>query len=182
MTTLLALDLETTGLDPHAGAILEVAWSVGVDIDDTRLDNIATALLDFTFPLEMSIDVLRMHSASGLLNDIAFGAQYGVAEAERAVVQSLQQIDALAGDVILLGNSPHFDHAWISVHMPVLASMLSHRHIDATSDWLLDMQAGVPSEKIVPHTPHRAAADIAASIEQVRRAVDRRRAARKGDR
>jgi oligoribonuclease len=170
---ILAIDLETTGLDPHDGFILEVAYAVNHRLADIDVDHDIQSHVIANRDVRLNPFVARMHAASGLLDELLdVGPHPTLAVVEDLIVRHLSALGE--GGHILAGNSVHFDHAWIRVHMPRLDRILSHRHIDATSDWLIDHEAGIPTEKLSGLTVHRARDDIAASIVQLQSAIVRR--------
>ena len=170
----LAIDLETDGLDEHGGKILEVAWAVGETIDAIDIECDIRSAVILATDLRLNPFVARMHAESGLLTDLLDGPAFELSSVENEIIYALCAFDSKGH--ILVGSSVHFDHRWIDEHMPGLAGMLSHRHIDATSDWMLDQQAGIPdAEPPTIGTKHRAASDIATSLWCLQRSLERRR-------
>lgn len=168
----LAIDLETTGLDPHDGQILEVAWATAEHIEDIDIEKDIQSRVVWSHEARMSPYVAKMHAASGLLDDLLATDTDEIHIVEREILDGMDDF----GKYILVGSSVHFDHAWIDVHMPTLAKMLHHRHVDATSNWMLDREAGIPdAEPPVIGTKHRAASDIATSVWHLQRAISQRR-------
>lgn len=180
MRGFIGIDIETTGLDPEAGHILEV----GVVLFDHELKEQGSAELLCVDPdgvrlcAERDLDpfILEMHSKSGLLdeiNEVEWGAQEA-AESYRwlcGVVASWHEM--LGGKQPMLGSSVHFDRAWLKVHMPELEALFSHRNIDASSlreyakvvdpDKYADLEATFTQQ-----VTHRAVDDVMASAELVK--------------
>lgn len=180
------IDLETTGLDPKVGSILELAL---VLTDDDLVEIARSSWL--VRPLHMRglevMDdyVLKMHAKSGLLKEI-FGADEprgtptcapGVQSPGR-VEQDVSQWITGAGPaesfrkVPLGGNSVHFDRAWIREHMPDLEALFSHRNVDCSTlnelakRWTSEIADGRPGAAGDP--VHRAMPDVEGSIELAR--------------
>ena len=173
------LDLETTGLIPGAGRILE--WAA-VLCEDGPGDDFAIVEA-YSSPIHVDVEtlaglaidnyVMRMHTTSGLWTDVE---QTGVTlEAVESFLVDLAT--RLTGDdksrVTLAGNSIHFDRAWIGVWMPRFWKRISHRVFDvstlsrAAATW-----GGATIE--VDEAAHRALDDVKRSIEiarQVRKAA-----------
>jgi oligoribonuclease len=161
--TILAIDLETTGLNAKEDYILEVAWQV---LDDHMVQQTETN----SFLVEMNSDaalkvqtneyVLNMHRESGLWDDLLNSAVLHVDDVEDMLLRELDEAD---GPVYLLGNSVHFDRSFIDSWMPRLSKKLSHRIIDATTLRLVLASVGAELE-LPPLNKHRAKDDIEASI------------------
>lgn len=164
--TILAIDLETTGLNAKEDYILEVAWQV---LDDRMVQQTETN----SFLVEMNSDaalrvqaneyVLNMHRESGLWDALLDSAVLHVDDIEDMILRDIEQYE---GPVYLLGNSVHFDRSFIDSWMPRLSKKLSHRIIDATTLRLMLNSLGI--ELNVPAADkHRAQYDIEASIRYV---------------
>lgn len=168
------LDLETTGLDPARGALLEFA---AVLCEDARGDDFAivqsfsgvvhhdVAALA-SFPIDVA--VTSMHTKNGLWHDVA------------ASTTTLAEVDAFLAElaasltggrkraVTLAGSSVHFDLAWSRVHLPRFAEFLSHRVFDV-STIRRAVDAWATSPVVWPtRDAHRALDDITATIAEAR--------------
>lgn len=180
MRGFIGIDIETTGLDPETGHILEV----GVVLFDHEMKMQGSTELLCVDPVGVSLCaardldpfILEMHSKSGLLdelNAIEWDAQEA-AESYKGlcgIVASWHEM--LGGKQPMLGSSVHFDRAWLKVHMPELEALFSHRNIDASSlreyakvvdpDRCADLQ-----DTLTQQPSHRAIDDVMASAELVK--------------
>lgn len=183
------LDLETTGLDPHAGFIVEVAVVVTDEnlqpiltrslLVDARLDAVAMAadaephdgqwsgIFRMSNPtVAAAADVERMHTGNGLLAEIGERRPGDVRMAEEVLLDELARAFPMAEDFgPLCGNGvAHFDRAWLAVHMPTLHARFSHHNLDTRSLWLAVQRwadfGGAPADT----RAHRALPDVMDSI------------------
>jgi oligoribonuclease (3'-5' exoribonuclease) len=169
------LDLETTGLVPSEGLLLEFAV---VLCEDGPGDDFATAQQytgvihhdrNALSTVEIDAYVRRMHTENRLWIDVAESTT------------TLEEVDGflagLAGtltprkhSIVLAGNSVHFDLRWCSCHLPAFAEHLSHRVFDV-STLRRAVQSWCPN---VPPWPtfgaHRALPDLLTCIEEARAA------------
>lgn len=173
MGSLVFLDLETAGLDPNKGMILEVAAArvtpmleiestfhavispgkSGVGIDWGQLDPV----------------VQEMHAANGLRAEIEAGGGYAHTE----VAAGLRAWLELGAPHTLAGDSVHFDYRWLLNEMPHVAAYFSHRLLDVSAFRVareLLTEAGAPGYEPCPIAPggHRAWPDVQASIAKAR--------------
>lgn len=170
------VDLETTGLNPVGGLILEAA----VVITDSQLRQVDA--LNVVVPHKMSTltSVLddyttKMHTDNGLINEISdlnkFGNESGDAAhplLDAEIIGFLQQHNM--GKVPIAGSSVAFDRAWINEHLTLTAQAFHYRNIDVSS--MLEALARINSN-MVPRVPqvgtaHRAMGDILTTIETLR--------------
>ncbi len=167
------IDLETTGLDEHNGAILEVAAAV---VDDGPagtfdvIDSVETVILPEVMP-KMDDYVRDMHTRNGLLQRIALGEGMILTEADamfRAFID--ERLDANK-KVVLAGGSVHFDLRWIRAHMPLLAERCHYRVFDVST---LKAAARVwgPGFADVKADAHRAMLDVTASVKEAKIYLD----------
>ena len=166
------IDTETTGLDPHAGSLLEIAVVVTDDNyneQGTFKANIIGADLD-------SLDdfIVGMHTKSGLLDELKAGNGFTLEEVNTALKVFLAQFgdEKALRRAPLGGSSVHFDRAWMQVHLPEVIGLLSHRHVDASS---FSIVAKTACETVYEkrrkgqgETAHRALDDIRFSISEVK--------------
>lgn len=177
MRGFIGIDIETTGLDPEEGHILEVA----VVLFDHEMQKQGSVDLLCVDPVgvklcaERDLDpfIIDMHTKSGLLAEldaVEWDAQ-GAQESYQALLDIVSGWhEALGGKQPMLGSSVHFDRAWLKVHMPELEALFSHRNIDASSmreyakvvdpDRYADVE-GTLTERAT----HRANDDVMASAE-----------------
>ena len=170
---LLWVDIETTGLDPRDGYILEVALAV------TRADLTSEVSLSYVVQPPVEVEALRarahpsvvaMHDDNGLWSDVAALGQ-PIAVVESLLLDFAQQwVDAGASP--MCGNSVHFDRLWLSHHMPRLHDHFHYRNLDVSSwkegfkrwaaigEWKTDLLDR-------PDLAHRAHADVTESIKEM---------------
>lgn len=160
------LDLETTGLDPNAGKILE--WAIVMAADDRDGD---------MQPVETVTDVIhcspedaaalcddyvtRMHTESGLLADCAESTAT-LEEAEDFILGYLQAVTGKAepAELVIAGFNPSYDVAWLRVHMPRVAACLDYHTFDVRTLEAAAKAWGPTFKKpVVEGTRHRALAD-----------------------
>lgn len=183
------LDLETTGLDPRAGHILEWAAVLAADDRDgdmspiaqysgvvrAKLEALAEPSPGFTHSLTFAGDerdvlaidpfVLKMHEKNGLWLDCE-GSDTSLADSEEFLVSLCVELAGVPEPkgIVLAGASVHFDLSWIREHMPRFAKCLSHRVFDVSTLKLAAQSwGGVPFAKA---EAHRALPDILESLEQ----------------
>ncbi len=189
--TYLGIDLETTGLVPASGCILEVA---AVVLDQhlapreryhARID-CPSQVLD-----AMDQVVIDMHVATGLIEkrtgrdrrehlyvvgatqfDVAIAHLFGMiidATDERRAAKMAELGDTFKPDdarLVLLGNGVHFDRAWLRTHAPSLEARLHHRNADAQS--IKTAIPGIDWPKQRDEDKHHATNDIDYAIEIIR--------------
>jgi len=180
-TRLVWLDLETTGLDPAHGSILEIGIVV-TDLELNEIDRRAWILPYVRDSIIASMDdyVLNMHMANGLLKEVwgepsiretSLQLQQRLAKERSEIGRSVAQwIKAISGDSssksarYLAGSSIHFDRAWLAVHFPGILETVSYRMLDVSTfkvafPGLLSQREGGPA--------HRALGDLDYSIDQL---------------
>lgn len=178
------LDLETTGLDPKQGSILEIGVVI-TDLNLVEADRKAWILpydRDVVLP-SMNDYVLNMHMANGLLRDV--WAKQGEGETlytfhqrlddeRRKIGRSIEQwirktcSFEKSKHLYLAGSSIHFDRGWLAVHFPGILETVSHRMVDVST-----FKAAFPGLLTQPmfeaqvKAQHRALADLDYSIDQL---------------
>ncbi len=160
------IDLEMTGLNPAADAILEIAAVVtGPDlIPLVEFERVIAAPEEFLD--RMSERVRRMHTENGLLAEVAHSGHH-LREVERDVLAAIAP-HCPAGEGLLAGNSVFHDWRFLARHMPRLEQHLHFRHVDIgtvsalVNAWYTNIE--------YPQGPanHRAMADVRASIDELR--------------
>lgn len=144
------VDLETTGLDPRKGSILEIAM---VATDD-QLVQFGEPFVSVVKPLhlrgwEVMDDYVKgMHTKSNLAYEIwcdpdrrfVWDKVPRLGDVERAAIEWVYRIMhptenllALTRATPLAGNTVHFDKRWLIEHMPELEALFSHRIYDVSS-------------------------------------------------
>lgn len=174
MSARIWLDVETTGLDPATGHLLEVAV-VATEPEAPEYREIAAqswvvrpaagwadTLSDYT---------LEMHTRSGLLGDVAERGR-PLAEVEAELMRFLSFFGNPApGREPIAGSSPHFDRRWLEAHLPTAARYFSHRTFDASTLKRFALDHGVSvwdTHEGFGGAAHRALADVRYSIETAR--------------
>lgn len=195
---LAVIDLETTGLDPATGLILEV----GVVIVDPALcevahhsvllaDAAAVAWAERARSRETAgadLDVPeRMHLASGLVEDILTPDRFLAGEdgpAGRAVTHTSTEAEAaicafldaqgITEPLPLAGSSVRsLDGPFLAAHMPTLFFRFTHRTIDASAltefARFVDPDGHTDIMGAIPSAGHRTIGDCRRSIDILRR-------------
>ena len=147
--SIVAIDIETDGLEWEGGQILEVCLHK-LDADLNIVDTFEGVL---PFNIEnFSEFIMDMHTKNGLVDEEPTCTLNDVA-------QWLHKYE----NIVWLGSSVQFDKTWIEHHIPNLD--VSHRVIDVSSlKGLVDITNRLPETE----SNHRAASDIAYSLEVAR--------------
>jgi oligoribonuclease len=161
------IDLEMTGLDPSADAILQAA----LVITSAGLEPLDAVSVDIGQPdrvlARMSPFVREMHTGTGLVDRVR-RSSIDVAEAERRL---LACIGAWCPEpATLCGNSIWNDRRFISRHMPGLDRYLHYRVVDVSSVKVLAERWYGKAAVFAKPTEgaHDAAVDIKLSIAELR--------------
>jgi oligoribonuclease len=163
------IDCEMTGLSLADDALVEVAALV-TDYDLNILgEGVDVIIKPPAAALEqMNELVTTMHTESGLLSELDNGVT--VREAEELVLDYVRQFAPDAGKAALAGNSVGTDRAFLARDMPELEQWLHYRIIDVSSikeltrRWYPRAYFAAPTKA----GNHRALADIAESIDELR--------------
>lgn len=169
---LLFIDVETTGLVPAKGLILEVAFCIkppDLSVDLARGSWVVKHQIEDVLPL-CDDYVMQMHTDNGLLAEIAQEKDLReLSWIEDEIIRECREhgcIDANIGGkryrTPLCGSTPSFDRKWLDVYMPKLAGNLSHRHIDVST--LLELVARWFGPMPESFSIHRAGPDVHRSI------------------
>jgi len=161
------IDLEMTGLDPEACAIVEMA----VIITDRELKPLAKPL---NVPIwqsdaclgEMDPFVRSMHEKSGLLEKIRT-SKVSLAAAEKQAMD-LVTAHCTYRSAPLCGNTIGQDRRFLVKYMPLLEGFLHYRNIDVSTvkelgEWWYGARYSKPDSG-----KHTALHDIEQSIEELR--------------
>jgi oligoribonuclease len=162
-------DLETTGLDPINGKILEISALV----TDNKFNELASFSQVIGWehkeivPL-MNEFCLKMHIESGLLSDIA----NSTTTFRLATLDFAKFIHDNFGDEkpSLAGNTISFDKNFIKFQMPEVDKLLHHRLVDV-SGMAVGLELFMDLTVQRPLVKHRGQSDILASIELTKRIV-----------
>lgn len=163
------IDCEMTGLDIDHDALIEIA----VIVTDSELNALSPGLDLVIKPPEgitenMSDVVREMHTTSGLIEELDSGTT--LEEAQRQVLDHIKQWVPKPRTAPLAGNSVGTDKAFIERDMPALSDYLHYRVIDVSSikelarRWHPRAYFNAPAKD----GGHRALADIAESIDELR--------------
>lgn len=155
------LDLETTGLDPHAGQILECA-AIVTDVKLTELGRVH-GIIHCPAPRGDEF-VQRMHTGNGLWEACKTGA--GLATVMSSVLDLIASYDWTDRKPILAGLGIHFDRSWLNVHAPGVVDALHYRMLDMRSIIMFLADHGMHLSK-QPST-HRAVDDIEYALNVAR--------------
>lgn len=163
MSRFVFLDLETTGLDPDAGAEpIEVA-AVVTDEAFNELDSFELV----TQPSLAAVwdpEAAKMAEQSGLLT--ALEAAYLPGGLARATLAAFLTPHHATGPLHLAGNSVHFDRAFLKRYWPEVERLFHHRHLDVSTLRLVgERVTGAPGLSGAP--AHRAMADVRRSIAEL---------------
>ncbi|MDR1768510.1 MAG: oligoribonuclease [Propionibacteriaceae bacterium] len=163
------IDCEMTGLNLETDALIEVAALVTDGELNVLGDGIEVVVKPSAAALEQMGDFVRnMHTESGLLPLLDGGLP--MAEAEERVLAYVKQFVPEAGKAPLAGNTVGTDRAFLARDMPTLEAHLHYRNVDVSS---IKELAARWMPRVYHNTPektgnHRALADIAESIEELR--------------
>lgn len=169
------IDLETTGLDPVQGNILEASFLI-TEHDLTIIPETQVSFsvlyekpqLDFMVK-KMDDYVRKMHTENGLIDQLYSGDNCKtLAEIESIIIATMSKFETYNSKYRspLCGNSVHFDRMWMNYHMKDLINCFSYRNIDVSTVQEL-CQRLFNLEPLVKNSKHRALSDIKASIEQL---------------
>jgi oligoribonuclease len=161
------LDLETTGLEPLGGRILEAAYAI------TTIDDLETPLKRFSSVISAgdwenlaSREAVAMHNASGLAGALKRPRSHvPLIDFESIICQNIDKVYDEASLYTtplfhLAGSSIHFDRRWIRHYMPALETRLHYRMLDVSALRLMFGDQGLSTRE----STHRAASDVDRSI------------------
>lgn len=182
MGNLFWLDIETTGLVPHADKILEI----GVIVTTPKLDEVA----DFQFLIEdpvidKTIDklareneyVFNMHEKSGLLEDLLNPEKpkLGFLDIKGSLQTIIRELGCNGvepdGEVWrspICGATPSFDRGFLEHQVKGALAGLSHRHFDVSTFAIADAIWYKEPYEPKPDNPHRAIDDLRYAIDRAR--------------
>lgn len=171
---LLAVDIETTGLDPERDHMLEFA-AILLDNDLNEIATTGSVVILPTAPNwqdRMNDFVRDMHTTSGLLDRIAARDGVTVAQADSIVRRWLESYGLHEPrSLMIVGSSCRLDLNFVERRMPRVADLLHYRMIDGSGirEALLRWAPDAVYEWPNKHANHRALDDIRGSIAELRR-------------
>jgi oligoribonuclease len=173
---LLWIDLETTGLEPDSGEILEVAWFISDnwEILSEAKSSIVTPTRQTFDLMKQDLVVSTMHRDNWLAADLVLSNYTRVIEdIEDEILADIKEYVDPFEFIILAGSSVHFDRSWIKEYMPRLEEMLSYRHFDVSTLKMFfdDMGFFELGQRDTP-TKHRALPDVKDSYKLARKYVN----------
>jgi oligoribonuclease len=164
-TIYVVFDFETSGINPLTNRVLEIgALHINMQTLEVlgRFQAVAGIPQVALDALNMDDFVLNMHTENGLFAEVVAKEPEGAFELDLKLAKWFEEIGAGPRDIILCGNSIHFDRGFMECWMIQSFKFLSHRVVDTSSiltcykEWVSDKR----------HTAaHRAIADCEASLE-----------------
>lgn len=130
------LDLETTGLVVNPGAILEVSMII-YNENYEEVDHFSSVIAHDMKELDPKLSpwAAEHHYKSGLLAQCVDGTNRSdLGVVERVLITMLDRYFGTEKP-LLVGNSIHFDRAFIKEYMPALDKRLHYRMIDVSGLW-----------------------------------------------
>ncbi len=163
------IDLEMTGLDPAAHAIVEIASLVTDDELNIVAEGPNLVIHQPPEVLDGMNDLVRgMHTRSGLLEAIT-SSTVTLAEAESQTLAFLTEQLGTSRSVPLCGNTIGTDRRFLAAHMPSVENFLHYRSVDVTTvrellvRWNPVALEGLPAKA----DGHRALDDIRESVAEL---------------
>ena len=165
---LIWVDMEMTGLNPDADAIIEIATI----ITDSELNTLAEGPVIAIHQDDERLEAMdewntRQHNGSGLVQRVRDSAE----TEESACAKTLAFIErhVPAGASPMCGNGICQDRRFMARHMPKLEAWFHYRNVDVSTlkilvqRWRPDLEAGITKEG-----RHLALDDIRESIKELR--------------
>lgn len=165
--TLLWVDVETTGLNPKKGQILELAVvKTDTDLKEIKKFHSFVHYGNGVSPFDLADEyVQEMHTKNGLWREHD--------RSEGQIVDNIREVEDVLllmsiGDKrpILAGSSVHFDRSWLEVHFPNFAKAVSYRNFDVST--LLQAFVWWGEGEWPKANAHRALPDVMESLTNAR--------------
>lgn len=128
------VDVETTGLNPREGWLLEVGM-IATDADLNELSRSSWVQhFDRDNMPHIADEALKMHTASGLLFE-AIASRETKPSIEASI---LQWLDSRVGYSLMkrmpmAGSTVQFDRAWLAQHLPGVEKHFHYRNVDVST-------------------------------------------------
>lgn len=172
------LDLETTGLDPAKGRILEFALLLvddGPSGDMREIDSFSGVVHFDLEDADVPVDsyVRNMHTANGLWEECK-AAEATIELVDEALEELCLNLGVPQYKGVLAGASVTFDRDWCRKHLPKFARFLSHRVFDVSTLKAAERSWADPKFADIKADRHRALDDIRASLAEAREIRSRR--------
>lgn len=183
MSVLIWTDIETTGLVPSQGEILEI--SLVATTDDKFLDEIDRVsyvihrpeLFDVNGEPSRSLDdwIRKVHFENGLLQDCTDSnntletVELDLINFVRGVYHKNAPHSSYKSP--LCGSSVHFDRSWLELYCPKLMRLFTYRNIDVSSFHEVANRSTKDFsslDNVTKISEHRSLSDILKSIERLR--------------
>lgn len=162
---LLWIDLETTGLDPHHGLLLEIAAKI-TDPDLNTIETFGLVVNQQILLNDLDPWILDTHLPNGLLREVV-ASKVSLAEADSQLANFIEDHYG-EQKPILCGSSINFERRWLELHCILTFDRLHYRSIDVSS--LKELFRRWAPEFAVDSkdsSTHRAMDDIVASIQEL---------------
>lgn len=158
------IDIETTGLNPLANEIIEIAVII-TDSDLNEIARMSTPVKPNSNPLAWPKWPYEQHCKSGLMGELKSAPHLN--EAQQEVRNFIwRHCGGPDCSVTPAGLNVHFDINFLRKHMPEVTARLHYRHLDmGPFRWAIQRWT---DEDIIFNPPHRALDDIAATIDYMR--------------
>lgn len=168
-TIYVVFDFETSGINPLTNRILEIG---ALHINMQTLEVLGSFQTVAGIPqvaldaLNMHDAVLNMHNENGLFAEVVAKEPEGAFELDLKLAEWFKLIGAGPRDIVLCGNSIHFDRGFMECWMIQSFKFLSHRVVDTSS--ILSCHKEWAGDDKRHTAAHRSIADCEASLEVLR--------------